>query len=261
MRLLLIAVLLLLATGPKAWSQALINGVQPSAVNGVTVASGAAIDGITLTAPGGGGGTPTVVQSQSTGSAGSTAGMVLTSPVTIGNILVAVMYGGSAGSTLTFSDSFTDVATMLASASLATDDDTVAVACTTLSQSGAVTLSFLVNGTGASTLATVYEVSNATCTQDVTAVHTNTLSATSCSSGAMTTSTANDFLVGACGLDGTSTAAVAAGSGWTGLNAGNTGHPLLLGEYRIGTSPGSFTATSGTIPSQEQATLLVALKP
>lgn len=214
-----------------------------------------------FTAPSGGG-TPTIVQSQSTGSSGSTAGMVLTNAVTIGNILVAVMYGGSAGSTLTFNDSFTDVATMLASTSLATDDDTVAVACTPLSQSGAVTLSFLINGTGASVLATVYEVSNATCTQDVTAVHTNTLSATSCNSGAMTTTTANDLLIGACGLDGTSTTTVAAGSGWSGgLNAGNTGHPLLLGEYRIGTSPGSFTATSGTIPSQEQATLLVALKP
>jgi hypothetical protein len=205
-------------------------------------------------------GVPSIVQSQSTGSSGVST-LSLSTAVTAGNILVATIYGGNAGSTLSFTDSFGNTPTVLASAGLATDDDTIAVACAPIATGGTDTLSFTINGSGAAVQAAVYEVANATCTQDVTAVHTNTLSATSCSSGSMTTSTANDFLVGACGLDGTSTSTVAAGSGWTGLNAGNGGHTFLLGEYRIGTSPGSFTATSGIIPSQEQGTLLVALKP
>lgn len=215
-----------------------------------------------FTAPSGGG-APSVVQGQSTGSAGSAGTLTLTNTVTAGNILVAVLYGGSnATSTLTFTDSFSDTGSMIASSGLATDDDTIAIACSPIAATGADTLVFQVNGTNSPVLAIVYEVANATCTQDVTAVHTNTLAATSCNSGPMTTTTANDFLVGVCGLDGTQTAAIAAGSGWSGgLNAGNTGHPLSLGEYQIGTSPGSFTATSGTISSEEQGTLLVALKP
>jgi hypothetical protein len=54
MRNLLIAVLLS-AASLTSWSQSLVNGVQPTAINGVTVVTGAtAIDGVGLTAPGGG---------------------------------------------------------------------------------------------------------------------------------------------------------------------------------------------------------------
>lgn len=216
-----------------------------------------------LGAPSSGGSAPSVVQSISTGSSAAISGIVLTNPVTIGNILVVVMNWGPASATLTFTDTFFNAPTTLASATLATDDDVETIACAPITATGgADTVSFQVNGVSANVFAIVYEVANATCTQDVTAVHTNTTSATACSSGAMTTTTANDFLIAACSLDGTQTAAIAAGSGWSGaLNAGNTGHPLLMGEYRVGTTPGSFTATSGTITSEEQATLLVALKP
>jgi hypothetical protein len=210
-----------------------------------------------------GGSIPTVVQSQSTGSSAAVSGIVLTNPVTPGNVLVVVMNWGPASATLTFTDTFANTPTTLASATLATDDDVETIACAPITASGGIdTVSFQVNGSSGNVFAVVYEVANATCTQDVTAVHANTTSATACNSGSMTTSTANDFLIGVCGLDGTQTAAITAGSGWSGgLNAGTTGHAVVMSEYRTGTSPGSFTATSGTITSEEQATLLVALKP
>jgi hypothetical protein len=204
---------------------------------------------------------PSIVQSKSTGSSGSVTTLALTSPVTAGNVLVGVIYQGL-GATLTFTDTQGSIATSLASVNLATDEDTLTIVCAPITSSGTDTLTFKANGSTGSVLATAYEVHNATCTQDVTAVSHNALASTSCNSGSMTTSTANDLLIGACGIDGTDTAAIMAGSGWTGaLNAGNTGHPLLLSEYQIGTSPGSFTATSATIPSEEQGSLLVALKP
>jgi hypothetical protein len=214
-----------------------------------------------------GGGAPSIVQSQSTGTTAGQTTLSLTTPVTAGNILVAVIYGGTtATSTLSFTDSFSNTPTTLASTGLTTDLDTVAVVCAPITTGGTDTLSFLDSGAGANVQAVVYEVhtTHGTCTQDVTAVHSNTAGATACSSGPMTTTTANDLLIGVCGLDGTITSgSVAAGSGWSGgLNAGTTPHPaLMMSEYRIATSPGSFTATSGTIPSEEQATLLVALKP
>jgi hypothetical protein len=205
---------------------------------------------------------PTIVQSKSTGSSGVVTTLTMTTPVTVGNILVAAMQVGAAGTTISFSDSFGNTPTTLASANLAADNDALAIVCAPITTGGADTLTFLGNGSISSGFAIVYEVHNAICTQDVTAVHSNTLASTSCNSGPMTTSTANDLLVGVCGVDGTGTTSSPAGVGWSGgLNGGNTGHPLLMSEYQIGTSPGSFTATSGTVASEEQATLLVAIKP
>lgn len=217
--------------------------------------------------PKGGGAAPTVIQSLSTGTTAATSGLILSSPVTIGNILIVVMYSGPASITLTFTDTFLNTPTALASTTLSTDDDKLTIGCAPITATGgADTVSFFVNGVSANITATIYEVHNSTgaCTQDVTAVHSNTLSATSCNSGPMTTTTANDLLIGACGLDGTITSgSIAAGTGWSGgLNAGVTAHPAqLMSEYRAGTTAGSYTATSGTIASEEQATLLVALKP
>lgn len=203
---------------------------------------------------------PSIVQSKSTGTSGSGGTVAFTSPVTVGNVLLAAIYGGSAGSTLTFTDSLGNTATVLASAGLAGDDDAVAIICAPITTGGTDTLTFKVNGSSGLVIATAYEATNATCTQDVTAVHTNTNSVTSCNSGPLTTSTANDLLIGACGSPGTA-AGIPAGSGWTGITGGNTGASLLLSEYQIGTTPGTFTATSGTFVSEEQASILVALKP
>jgi hypothetical protein len=206
---------------------------------------------------------PTIVQSKSTGSGGGTTTLAMTSAITAGNVLIAVIYQAS-GVTLTFTDTQGNTASILASVDLTTDGDRVSIVCAPITTGGSDTLTFKTNGTTGSVLATVYEAhtTHGTCTQDATAVHTDTLSSTSCSSGPMTTSTSNDLLIGGCGLDGTQTATIAAGSGWTSsLNAGNTGHPLLLSEIQIGTSPGSFTATSATVASEEQGSLLVAIKP
>ncbi|HEX4286633.1 MAG TPA: hypothetical protein VHZ28_16185 [Terracidiphilus sp.] len=244
-----------------ALAQALVNGVQPSAINGIPVTTGFQFDGITLTPPGGGGSAPTVVQSKSTGTLAEFVD--LDTPLTAGNVLVAAIYG-TPGHTLSFTDSLGSAATMIASSELTTDGDGIAIACAPITAGGSDTLTFTDNGSGANVPAVIYEVHNATCTQDVTAVKSNTLASTSCNSGAITTTTANDLLIAVCGTDATNTATITAGSGWSGgLNAqlDSPTRPLVMSEYQIGTSPGSFTATSGTFTSEEQATLLVALKP
>lgn len=266
----ILALAILLAASLNCWSQTQINGIQPSAVNGVTVASGSAFNGLTLTAPGGGGGgggTNTIVQSKSSGSAGGTSTFALTSPPTVGNILVAIIYQNP-GNTLAFTDTYVNTGTQLAFIELAADGDRVALACAqvTATGGGADTVVFSVNGvTGPTALGTIYEIHNsthtATCTVDGTYASHNSTGATACNSTAMTTST-TDVLFGGCGLDGTATATITAGSGWTnGLNAGNTGHPLLLTEVQLGATAGSYTATSATIPSEEQGSLVVALTP
>jgi hypothetical protein len=185
--------------------------------------------------------------------------------VTAGNVLVVTLYSGPASSSLTVTDSLGNTFTTLASANLNTDGDVIAIACAPITTGGSDTLTFLRGGSNLAMGATAYEVhtTHGTCTQDVTAVFSNTTGATACNSGPMTTSTANDFLIAACGMDGSQTTTTAAGSGWSGvLNVGNSGQPsLLVSESRVGTSPGSFTATTGAIVSEEQTTLLVALKP
>lgn len=211
---------------------------------------------------GGGGTVPSVIQSQTSGEGGSTSSLLITNPVTVGNIVIAALnYGGGSGYTLTMTDTLGNSATTLATTSLNTDGDTVAIACAPITTGGTDTLKFFVNGSQVGMRAIIYEVHGASCTQDVTAVSTNTTSVTACNSGPMTTGSANDFLVAACGNDGSSSTSVAAGTGWSGgLNAGNPGQFIEMSEYQIGTSSGSYTATSGAIPTEEQATLLVALK-
>jgi hypothetical protein len=207
---------------------------------------------------------PSIVQSQSTGTVENT--LVVTNPITAGNILVAAIYGGAPGDTLSFTDTLGNSASMIASSGLATDQDGLAVACAPITTGGSDIMTFTVNGTQTDVLAVVYEAhtTHGTCTQDVTAVSHNALASTSCNSTAMTTTTANDLVVGVCGLDGTNTSTITAGSGWLGglnVQLNSPTRPIVMSEYQIGTSPGSFTATSGTFASEEQATLLVALKP
>lgn len=206
---------------------------------------------------------PSVVQTFNTGLIAQSTTLAATG-ITAGNILVSVQYwGGGAAGLLDFTDTLGNTSTRLATTALTTDGDTEAIVCAPITTGGTDLISFRESSTVVSQRAVVYEVHNATCTQDVTAVKDNTLAATSCNSSAMTTTTANDFLVVACGGDGTSTSSIPAGSGWSGgTNTGNGGTQfIMMSEYQIGTVAGSYTGTSGTIPSQEQATLLVALKP
>jgi hypothetical protein len=205
--------------------------------------------------------TPILVQSNTTGTASDT-GLGYSSPVTAGHALIATFYSGNGpNQSLTFTDSQGNAWTILKSASLETDGDTVAIGCAIAGSTGADTVSF--NGLGGADRGTIYEYSNATCTQDVTAVSSNTTGVTSCNSGPLTTATANDLLVAACGDDGNQTTAEAAGSGWSnGLNAANAGSYFLMSETRVATTPGSYTATSAAFTTaMEQASIIVALKP
>ncbi len=208
---------------------------------------------------------PSIVQSKSTGSLATF--LDPDSSLTVGNVLIAVAQAGSPGDTFSFTDTLGNTASMIASGGLATDGDGMEVACAPITNGGTDTLTFTVNGSTSSVLAVVYEAhtTHGTCTLDVAAVSHNTTGSTSCNSGPMTTTTANDLLIAVCGNDATNTATITAGSGWSGgLNAqlNSPTRPALMSEYRIGTSPGSFTATSGAFSGAiEQATVLVALKP
>jgi hypothetical protein len=259
----LLALVLFLAASLSCWPQSTINGVQPTAVDGVTVVTGATqIDGVSLTAPGGGGATPTFVQSHSTGTSNGVS-ITFSSAVTSGNvIIVTYYYGGGPGATITFSDSLGNTYATAASTNLATDGDTIAVGCAPVTTGGTDTVSFLVGGVNDAGRGTAYEYSNATCTQDVTAITNDRTGVTSCNTGSITTSTNNDLLIGMCATDGTQTAAITAGSGWGQvLNASNSGAVFVMSETQVGTTAGSFNATSGTVSSQELAGILVAYKP
>jgi hypothetical protein len=207
----------------------------------------------------GGGSTPTFVQGKSSGTANALT-VAFSSSVTAGNAIVVGVYSGNGGGqSITFTDSQGNAFTTAASVSLATDDDTIAVGCAIAGSTGSDTITF--HTAGGASRGTAYEFSGVTCTQDVTAKSSNTTGATSCNSGSMTTSTANDLLIGFCGTDGTQTTAIAGGSGWSNvLNASNGGSVFLMSESRTATTPGPFTATSGTISVQEQAAVLVAYK-
>lgn len=216
-------------------------------------------------APSSGGSPVTLIQSQVIT---NTSGANPVTPFTSGNIAVVAMYAGSNTSTLGITDSLGNTYTALNPAfGLAVDADGVAVFCAPITTGGGTdTLAFTVNGSGSNVWGVLYEfhTTHGTCTTDVTTVKSNTLSATSCNSGPMTTTTANDLLVGACGTDATDTATITTGSGWSGgLNSALSGptRVVLMSEYQVGTTAGSYTATSGTIPSEEQATVLVAIKP
>jgi hypothetical protein len=209
----------------------------------------------------GGGTTPTFVQSQSTGTSSATS-VAFSSSVTAGHAIIATFYSGNgANSTLSFTDSQGNTFAILKSASLETDGDTLAIGCAIAGSTGADTVSF--GGPGGADRGTIYEYSNTTCTQDVTAVGSNTTGATTCNSGALTTATANDLLVAICGDDGSQTTAEAAGSGWSNvLNAANAGAYFLMSETRVATTTGSYTGTSAALTTaMEQTSIIVALKP
>jgi hypothetical protein len=204
---------------------------------------------------------PAYVNSCTTGSSGQATTCAITG-VTSGHALYPMQYnGGGSALTLTFTDSQGNSYSTVASKGLATDGDTIAIGCAIAGSSGTDTITFKSAGSASPVFGVVYEASNGSCGVDVSA-SSNTLSATSCTSGSLTTTVPNDFLVGFCGLSGFPST-FAAGSGWShGLNPGNSSSLLpVLGEVQVATATGSFTATSGTIPSQEQATIEVAFKP
>ncbi|HUN85120.1 MAG TPA: Ig-like domain repeat protein [Terracidiphilus sp.] len=206
---------------------------------------------------------PTYVQSRSTPSGSGASTLAYSSNVTAGNALYAVVFWGSGtGAALSFTDSQSNTWTLSKSASLMTDGDTIGIGCTVAGSSGSDSVTFLVNGTATSIFGAIYEVKNATCTQDVAAVSSDTTGQTTCSSGALTTSTANDLLVGMCGLQNPQSS-FSAGSGWSNTQTFSSLNGIDgLGELRVATSPGSYTATTGSYtPAGEQGSIEVAFKP
>jgi hypothetical protein len=202
--------------------------------------------------------TPTFVQGiASTGSL--ITSLNFGSAVTTGNALYALAFsGGGSGESLTFTDSQSNSWSTVVSANLATDGDTMAIGCAIAGTSGSNTVTV-----SDGVRLVLYEIHNATCTTDVTPVSSNTTGSTSCNSGPMTTSTANDLLIGFCGIDIAQTP-WAGGSGWSNVFTAPTGSVAdVLGEIQVGTSPGSYTATSAAFPtsSAEQTTIIVAFKP
>jgi hypothetical protein len=207
--------------------------------------------------------TPSFVQGNTTGDTSNSTTLSFSSNVTAGNALYAAVFDGSgSGHTLTFIDSQGNSWTTIASASLATDGDTIAVGCAIAASSGADTVTFAVNGSTTALVGSVYEVANATCTSDVTPISLDTLAQTACNSGSLTTATANDLLFGFCGI-AHNQPSLSAGSGWSdGSSSGSESLVYGLGELQIGSTPGSYTATSATYPdgTSEQTTIEIAFK-
>lgn len=209
-----------------------------------------------------GGQTPTFVQSATTGTSSTSSTLAFPSNVTAGDALYAVIYDGSSSTdTLTFTDSQANSWTTTKSASLTTDGDTIAVGCAIAGASGSDRVTFKVNGSTAANFGSVFEVANATCTPDVTPISSDTSAQTACNSGSLTTVTANDLLVGFCGLQNQQTS-LSPGSGWSsGSTSGTGGEIYALGEIRVATTTGAYSATSSTYgQSSEQGTIEVAFK-
>jgi hypothetical protein len=207
--------------------------------------------------------TPAFVQGNNTGSTSEFSTLAYASNVTAGHALYAAFFDGSgSGHTLTFSDSQGNSWTTIKSASLTSDGDSIAVGCAIAGASASDTVTFIVNGTASTVIGSVYEVSNSTCTTDATPISSDTTAQTVCSSGSLTTTTANDLLFGFCGLSHNQSS-LTAGSGWVdGLASGSSGLVYGLGELKIASTAGSYTATSATFPSGsgEQATIEIAFK-
>lgn len=203
---------------------------------------------------------PVYVQSALTPTTGSST-LAYTSNVTAANALYAAVRYGVSGAAITFTDSASNSWTTIKSGNLSTDGDTVALGCAPAGSSGADTVTFNVSGVAAAMQGAVYEVQNATCTSDATPIFGYTASgATLCDSGAITTSTPNDLLVGVCGL-GNLQSSLSNGPNWThpaifsNSTFGNNG----LAEIQVASQPGSFHATSTTLTTAaEQGTIEAA---
>jgi len=206
--------------------------------------------------------TPTFVQSNSTGETVEASTLAYTSNVSAGDALYCFMFDGSGPNHSNgCADSQGNTWNTVASVSLGTDGDTVTLACAIAGTSGPNTVTFKVQGATTAVIGGIYQVHNATCTLDGSPVQSNTLGASACNSGSLTTSRANDLLVGVCGA-GAST--MTSGNGWSdGLAIGVDDYTITLGELQVASTIGSYTATSSTFSNTntEQATLEAAFLP
>lgn len=209
---------------------------------------------------GGGGNIPAFVQS--TGAQGVTT---ISATITAGNTLYVLLYDRTNANqtdsiTSTLGNTITTGASLCAHcvANLATDGDTVNMACGPITTGGAETLTFKNSGTATAMTAVLFEVSGAACTIDTSATPSNVATTTTCSAGPATTSFSNDFLITGCATSNGETFTV--GAGWSHLSLSNAGGHAA-GEVIVGTnSAGSFTGTMTYGTSGENTTLMVAFK-
>jgi hypothetical protein len=196
---------------------------------------------------------------------GACTSLAYGSNTTSGNNLYGIFYNGfGSAQVITVTDTQGNVWTINKSVGLATDGDTVAIGCAPTSSSAADTVTPKVAGSTYSGKIVLYEVSGASCNVDASASqNVVTGPPTSCNSAAMTTTAANDFIIGACGT-AANNQTFTLGSGWSNLTTGgaqggaNTG---LGGEVIVGTnSTGSFTATMSYTAAAEYGSAIVAYK-
>lgn len=222
---------------------------------------------------------PTFVQGKAnttaTGVAGNT-GLAFTSNVTSGNYIYALLYdGNSNGDTIVFSDSQGNTWTTPSTgakteASLATDGDTIAMACAKAGSTGADTVKWTINGSGTtgSGHAIIYETSNRTsnaCTIDIAATPPNATGVTTCTTpatGTISTTVAEDFLLAGCGLSATQTAFTADDSYQNLLEAvgPSSGAYVFMAEWKAAAAASTYSAAPTYPSSSEYAGLLVAWK-
>ena len=198
---------------------------------------------------------PSFVQGNTTGATSSASTIAYTNNVAAGDALYCFSFDESGPNHSNgCADSQGNTWNTVASVSLASDGDTVTLACAVAGASGPNTVTFNVNGATAAVFGGIYQVHNSTCTLDGALAKSNTTGASACNSGSLTTSTVNDLLVGVCGAG---TWAMQPGGGWSdALTMGLDGYVVALGELQVASTTGSYTATSTAFStSLEQAAL------
>ncbi len=217
--------------------------------------------------------TPAYVQS-----GGADSNSVALSGVTAAHALYALIYDGAgAGQTLAVSSTHETWAAVSIVSNLATDGDTLGIGCAIAGASGSDTITALGNGSAYGVRLIVYEVSGATCTLDSTTPAggysaTDSVQSATVPSGALSTSTANDFVVflagnafgaGAYALTSSLADPVCVNGGGLGCTS-TVALPLMeAGSAGVATSPGAISAAWTINPSysQEWGSILAAFQP
>jgi len=182
--------------------------------------------------------------------------------VVAGHALYAVSFFGDISSNVSFVDTQGNPWSTVSIAKVNGDGDMIVIGCTIATYSAPDTVINYYNGkVGGPIVATLlYEIAGASCTPDVSPVSSDTFGATSCNSGSVSTTTANDFLLGIC-MAFPSGNYFTAGAGWS--NTQYVSNFPMMGEVQVASSPGTYQATSGTfsLSSTEQTSVLIAFKP
>jgi|GEM_PF-3610138 len=193
------------------------------------------------------------------------------SSVNPGDTVIVHVFCGANPCTVTVSGSRGETYTSLRGQALATDGDFTQAWCgnptgtgtddISVSHSGAVGLGFIaIHVTGASCTTDGINSSNTTCSS-------------ACTSGNITTTLANDFLVGLYGNTNNFSTSVALGTGWSNLGCTRTTDGAFLTgascsgqrtitavETQLASTAGTYAATFNASVSDETAIIVIALR-